>query len=91
VRALDLHEGLAGEPDHPPRHREAAEETCATALAAEMTDVRRLGRMLACAVPPTPPSAPPQLIPLARYLRPTSQYALPHASRERDNPEGEDP
>ena len=59
------------------------------ALAAEMTDVRRLGRMLARAAPPTPPSACPQVIPLARYLRPSSQYALPLASRERDN-EGED-
>jgi hypothetical protein len=65
------------------------QETCATALAAEMTDVRRLGRMLARAAPPTPPSASPQVIPLARYLRPPSQYALPLASRERDN-EGED-
>src|SRR6266852_5439359 len=65
------------------------EETCATALAAEMTDIRRLGRMLARAAPPTPPSACPQVIPLARYLRPSSQYALPLASRERDN-EGED-
>jgi len=66
------------------------QETCATALAAEMTDVRRLGRMLARAAPPTPPSASPQVIPLARYLRPPSQYALPLASRERDN-EREDP
>src|SRR6266851_5611736 len=65
------------------------EETCATALAAEMTDIRRLDRMLARAAPPTPPSASPQVIPLARYLRPSSQYALPLASRERDN-EGED-
>lgn len=35
----------------------------------------------------TPPSA--QVIPLARYLRPSSQYALPFARRERLN-EGDD-
>lgn len=66
------------------------EGTCTTALAAAMTDVRRLGRMLAHAAPPTPPSASPQVIPLARYLRPPSQYALPLASRETGHPEGED-
>ena len=65
------------------------EDTCASALAAEMTDVRRLTRMLARAAPLSPPPASPQVIPLARYLRPPSQYALPLASRERDN-EGED-
>ena len=40
--------------------------------------------------PQSPPPASPQVIPLARYLRTPSQYALPLASRERDN-EGEDP
>jgi len=63
--------------------------TCAVALKAEMLDVRRLERMLARAAPaPTP--EPAQVIPLARYLRPTSQYALPLASRERENNEGEE-
>jgi transposase len=66
------------------------EETSATALAVEMTDVRRLTRMLARAAPLPPPPTSPQVIPLARYLRPPSQYALPLASRERDN-EGDDP
>jgi len=60
------------------------EETCATALAFEMYDVRRLQRMLqhGTAPPPAapPPSAPPR--PLARYLRPADQYALPLASRQ---------
>jgi hypothetical protein len=54
-----------------------------------MTDIRRLQRMLARAAPLPMPATSPQVIPLARYLRPTSQYALPLASRERDN-EGED-
>jgi hypothetical protein len=63
--------------------------TCAVALKAEMLDVRRLERMLARAAPaPTPELA--QVIALARYLRPASQYALPLASRERENTEGEE-
>jgi transposase len=54
------------------------EEACATALAFDMHDVRRLQRMLSQATqPPTnPPARSPQVIPLARYLRPASQYAL---------------
>jgi hypothetical protein len=53
-------------------------EVCAAALAADMLDVRRLQRMLefASAAPATS-SAPARVIPLARYLRPASQYALP--------------
>ena len=65
------------------------EETCALALAAEMTDVHRLERMLKRAAPPQQPSPPANVITLARHLRPAAQYALPLASRERDT-EGED-
>ena len=47
------------------------------ALAADMLDVRRLQRMLEHGVA-APPAAPPaRVIPLARYLRPATQYALP--------------
>jgi len=63
--------------------------TCTIALKAEMLDVRRLERMLQRAAPP-PLSRPAQVIPLARYLRPASQYALPLTSRERENIEGEE-
>lgn len=59
------------------------EETCGTALAFEMYDVRRLQRMLENGTAP-PPAAPPPSAPsrpLARYLRPADQYALPLASR----------
>jgi transposase len=54
------------------------DEACATALAFEMHDVRRLERMLKNGVPrPTSASAKSsKVIPLARYLRPASQYAL---------------
>ena len=60
------------------------DEVAATALAFEMHDIRRLQRMLAQGVRPSVslPAASPKVIPLARYLRPASQYALPLASRE---------
>ena len=55
--------------------------TCAVALNAGMHDVTRLERMLKRAAPPLEgPIA--QVIPIARFLRPASQYALPLASRE---------
>jgi hypothetical protein len=55
------------------------EEACATALAFEMHDVRRLKRMLenGTVLPPLAAPETPKVIPLARYLRPASQYALP--------------
>jgi len=63
--------------------------SCAVALKAEMLDVRRLQRMLERA-PPAPKTEVAQVIPLARYLRPSAQYALPLASRERELTEGEE-
>jgi transposase len=59
-------------------------ETCTIALAAEMVDVRRLERMLKLAIKPTEPQPTAKVIPLARYLRPARQYALPLAPSERD-------
>jgi hypothetical protein len=52
-------------------------DVCTIALAADMVDVTREHRMLeaAATAPPAPP--PPRVIPLARYLRPATQYALP--------------
>ena len=64
------------------------DETCGLALAAEMTDVVRLARMLEHAGPPpqtAPPAQPANVIPLARFLRSAQQYALPSTSK----PEGE--
>ena len=62
------------------------EETCRLALAADLVDVVRLGRMLQLALEPATAAAPTaQIIPRARYLRPPGQYALPIAFRERDN------
>jgi hypothetical protein len=53
-------------------------EVCTAALAADLLDVRRLQRMLELASTTTPASTPSaRVIPLARYLRPATQYALP--------------
>ena len=53
-------------------------EVCTAVLAADLLDVRRLQRMLEIASTTTPASTPAaRVIPLARYLRPASQYALP--------------
>jgi hypothetical protein len=52
-------------------------DACAIALAADMLDVHRLKRMLALGDPPAGAAAPARVIPLGRFLRPASQYALP--------------
>jgi hypothetical protein len=52
-------------------------EVCTVALDADMLDVRRLQRMLEQAAVAAPATAPARVIPLARYLRPATQYALP--------------
>jgi hypothetical protein len=59
------------------------EQACATALAVEMIDVKRLQRMLELGGPdvrPTP-SAPQKVLPFTRHLRPPEQYALPRTAR----------
>jgi transposase len=62
--------------------------SCKTALDAEMIDVFRLAELVRLDVRYEPP--PAKVIPLARYLRPASQYAIPFARRERQN-EGDEP
>jgi hypothetical protein len=42
-----------------------------------MLDVHRLKRMLQQGVAVPPPAPPARVIPLARYLRPATQYKLP--------------
>jgi len=61
--------------------------SCKTALDADMVDVYRLADLVRLDTRLSPPAA--KVIPLARHLRPASQYALPLARRERRN-EGED-
>jgi transposase len=57
--------------------------SCQTALDAGLVDVYRLADLVRLDTRLEPPAAP--VIPLARYLRPNSQYALPLARRERRN------
>jgi transposase len=59
---------------------------CEVALEADMLDVRRVGRMIEQALP-TPAPSTAQVVPLARYLRPATQYrlALPPRTDEGDN------
>ncbi len=63
-------------------------DACTIALAAEMLDVHRLRRMLELGQAPPPGAPVARVIPLARFLRPASQYALPLAATERP-PEGD--
>ena len=63
------------------------DEACALALSVEMHEYKRLKRMVllgvTTAAPSKPaPSHPANVVPLARFLRPAAQYALPLASRE---------
>lgn len=53
------------------------DEACSAALAIGMIDVKRLGRILASGPPRPEPMRIAKVIPIARYLRPASQYALP--------------
>jgi transposase len=66
---------------------ERVEAACATALPIGMLDVHRLKRMLELPATTAPPAARARVIPLARYLRPAQQYALPFTPNP--NPEGE--
>jgi hypothetical protein len=63
-------------------------DACGIALAADMLDVHRLKRMLALGQPPSA-GAPTRVIPLGRFLRPASQYALPLSVADRPVSEGE--
>ena len=64
-------------------------DACAIAIAAEMLDVHRLKRMLALGQAPSAAAAPARVIPLGRFLRPVSQYALPLPVADRSASEGE--
>ena len=61
------------------------EKVCQLALTADLLNVTRLKRMLALAAPPPATPPPARVIPLARYLRPASEYTLP---RPRDDDGG---
>jgi hypothetical protein len=70
---------------------ERLDEACRVALDADMIDVRRLERMLRLGPPRPAPTPPPaKVIPLARFLRPASQYALPLPGIATTHSQGED-
>jgi transposase len=57
------------------------DEACARALEADMLDVRRVERMIRDVGPAAPATvSAARVVPLARYLRPPTQYALPFES-----------
>jgi hypothetical protein len=58
-------------------------DACTIALAVEMLDVHRLKRMLELGLVAPVPASPARVIPIARFLRPASQYALPLAAPAR--------
>jgi transposase len=60
---------------------ERVTSVCTIALEADMDDIHRLRRMLEspCVVPA---AAPTRVVPIARYLHPASQYALPLTPKE---------
>lgn len=65
--------------------------TCGEAVAADMIDVFRVERMLKLAiVTPTSDPEPARVIPLARHLRPASDYAVLPCVEQARTTEGED-
>jgi transposase len=69
------------------KYRARLDASCKTALDADMVDVKRLADLVRLDTRLEPPVA--RVIPIARYLRPSSQYALPFARGERSNEEGD--
>jgi len=65
------------------------EQACTAALEADLLDVHRLEKMLKLARPQVAPepSTGSKVVPLNRYLRPKSQYALPRESARRNDEE----
>ena len=60
-------------------------EACATALDVDLVDVYRLRRLLE-RVAAAPTSTPARVLPIARFLRPVQQFALPFSTQ---NPKGD--
>jgi transposase len=57
-------------------------ETCATALDVDLIDIYRLRRLLERAAA-APAPTPARLLPIARYLRPALQFALPFPPQDK--------
>lgn len=66
---------------------ELVQSACARALEVDMLSVHRLERMLRAAAPPVEERLA-TVVPIARYLRPQSTYALSRSNRKSPNEEG---
>jgi transposase len=66
---------------------ERVAKACDTALAHEMREVKRLERMILAALPAPKKTAPARIIPMPRFLRPPSQYALPIHPHPKGDPQ----
>jgi len=66
---------------------ERVDQTCALALSQDMHDIKRLTRMVELGVTTTTTTAEPQQreLPLGRYLRPASEWALPRNDNNQHN------
>jgi hypothetical protein len=62
---------------------ERTNDACKAAIEADMIDIYRLKKLLETALPGTSPAGPARVIPIARYLRPATQYALPIVHRDK--------
>jgi len=61
-------------------------DACATALAVEMVDIYRLRRLLEIAPPAAlAPAGAEKVVPIARFLRPAKQFALPLTSPDQNH------
>lgn len=62
---------------------ERTNHACKAAIEADMIDIYRLKKLLETALPGTTSAGPARVIPIARYLRPATQYALPIVHRDK--------
>lgn len=61
---------------------ERVDHACAIAIELGMDDVRRLERMLELGVPKELPPREARVLPLSRYMRPTTEWALPLSKQQ---------
>ncbi|MBM4119037.1 transposase family protein [bacterium] len=66
------------------------EPACERALAAEIVNVNRLERIINTDGTRPPAAGPARVVPISRYLRPASQYALAFGGTTHKNPNQED-
>jgi transposase len=68
---------------------ERVEKACEIALAHDMLEVKRVERMILAAAPAPEKAEPARIIPMPRFLRPPSQYALPLNPNPKGDPQND--